>query len=390
MRILQFCPKPPKPLVDGGCIAMNAITEGLRDAGHSVKVLAISTEKHPCKKETTERYSSVRISTSVNLAGALFALLQGKNYNLSRFHNKNVERELERILQEEEFDLIILESLYTAEYTDCIKNHSKAKVLMRAHNVEHEIWEGLAEEENSMIKRWYLKKLSVSLKRRELELLSDIDSVVCITQSDLNTLRGLGIIAPMHVAPFGMEFGEYSEMDTVDHVFHFGSMDWKPNVQGVKWLMEEVWPKVRKSRPEARLILAGRNMPADITSIAQCGIEVVGEVENAEEFLKRDGIMTLPVLSGSGMRIKAVEGMATGKPLVGTALGVCGLGLTDEEHAFIADTAELFALRLIQLLSSPDEAVAMGGRGSRFIRSKFSNNLIISDLEKFIISYIAV
>ena len=396
MRILQVCPKPPRPLIDGGCIAMNAITEGLLNAGHSVKVLAMSTEKHPFNKAVIDDeylrktgYSDISISTGLNPAKALKSLFRGSSYNLDRFYSIDVEKELGGILKQEKFDLVILESLYTSDYIKCVRENSEAKILLRAHNVEHHIWEGLAGEEKSALKKWYLQKLSKQLKSSEIEALNKVDGVVTITQVDLDLFKKLGSEVPMHVSPFGMEFGEYKSLKTVDHVFHFGSMDWKPNVQGVKWLMEEVWPRVRKSIPEAKLILAGRNMPVHIVSNADLGIEVIGEVASAEEFLRRDGIMTVPILSGSGMRVKAVEGMASGKPLVGTTLGVCGLDLVDGEHGFISDTPELFAKRLILLLESPSQAIALGEKGAQFIRSKFSNELIIKELEKFIFSYIA-
>jgi len=175
-----------------------------------------------------------------------------------------------------------------------------------------------------------------------------------------------------------------SALTSVDHVFHLGSMDWLPNIQGVQWLIEEVWPKVREQNQEATLFLAGRNMPESFKSDASLGIKVIGEVENATAFFTRNGIMTIPLLTGSGMRVKAVEGMSSGRPTVSTEIGVEGLGLVHVEHAFVANSPEEFAKHILLLLESSDTASKIAQSGQAYIRNKFSNKNIISDLVKFL------
>jgi len=125
-------------------------------------------------------------------------------------------------------------------------------------------------------------------------------------------------------------------------------------------------------------------MPPEFFSNSSVGVSVIGEVADASEFLKRSGIMTIPLHSGSGMRIKAVEGMAAGKPTVSTHLGVCGLGLTEGKHALIADDAGGFASNIIELLENGEVAQNISESGKKHIREHFSNKKIIKRLIEFL------
>ena len=393
MRILQLCPKPPRPSLDGGCLAMDAITQGFLSQGHHVKVLVVSTEKHPfdIKKQDPDYVNStsieaVTINTAVNLKDAIKNLVVRKSYHIARFSSQNFTDKLNEILDSTPFDIIFIESLFLASYASAIRNKSNAKVVLRAHNVEHTIWEGLANEKGNKLKTWYLHKLAEQLKKYESKKVNDFDALITITKEDASTFKSLGAEIPIHTAPFGMDFSSdiTNKNQDANHVFHFGSMDWKPNIHGVEWLKNDVWPIVRQSIADANLVLAGRNMPRSFRSEEDKGIEVVGEVKSAAEFLKRPGIMTIPLHSGSGMRVKAIEGMSAGIPTVSTTIGVCGLGVIHKKHALIADSAEDFASALIALLQDKHLANQLACAGKEHIQKTFSNKLIISELTAFL------
>ena len=393
MRILQLCPKPPRPSLDGGCLAMDAVTRGFIAQGHKVKMLVVSTEKHPFNTEELDSnyvqstsIEAVTIDTALNPKDALKSLILGKSYHIARFYTMGFANKLREILSNSQFDIIFVESLFLSSYAAIIREHSNAKMVLRAHNVEHSIWEGLADEAPKGLKKWYLYILATQLKKFESSTVNDFDALITITDEDADAFRQIGATLPIHTSPFGMDFAstENETLKKVNHAFHFGSMDWKPNIQGVEWLTKEVWPIVRKSISNAKLVLAGRNMPDSFRTDPDTGIEVVGEVKSASEFLQRPGIMTIPIHSGSGMRVKAVEGMSAGLPTVSTTIGVSGLDLVHRKHALIADSAENFANALIDLLQNNDQANEIAMSGKNHIRKKFSNGLIISELTEFL------
>ncbi|MDE0871371.1 MAG: hypothetical protein OSA37_05595, partial [Flavobacteriales bacterium] len=167
MRILQICHKPPRPSLDGGCRAMDALTRGMLDAGHKVKVITASTEKHPWEPDSIEtdwlektQAEAVFLDTRLNKVDAFASLVTGDSYNISRFHSPDFENKLIKILQSQVFDLVLFESLFTAPYLPTVRRFCDGAAVLRAHNVEHQIWQHLAEETPQLTKRMYLKWLA--------------------------------------------------------------------------------------------------------------------------------------------------------------------------------------------------------------------------------------
>ena len=137
MRILQLCNKPPYPPIDGGTKAMHYITRGLLEAGHQVKVLCISTDKHPLKVAAIpEEYRArtgiegVFVDTSLNVVDAFTDLVTADNYNISRFFSPDMDIRLIQLLSQQEFDIVQLESLFVTPYIPTLRRYSKAPIVL--------------------------------------------------------------------------------------------------------------------------------------------------------------------------------------------------------------------------------------------------------------------
>ncbi len=391
MRVLQICHKPPRPSRDGGCRAMDAITRGLLQAGHSVRIVTACTHKHPdtetdlSYREAT-RFTSVFIDTTPNARDALSHLIARESYHVGRFHHPDLERTLQDILRAETFDLVLFESLFTAPYLPLIRRYCDGLLVLRAHNVEHRIWRTLAQETEGVTRKLYLRWITDQLARYEQSVLNGFDAVVAISEEDRSILRELGCRRPIHVTPFGIDPEEVPSPSgaPVDHVFHFGSMDWQPNLQGLEWFRREVWPRIRSQEPRLKWVVAGRKCPADWTSDAAAGIEVIGEVPDAWEMLGRPGVMVVPLQSGSGMRIKVVEGLAAGRPVVSTSQGIEGTPLLPGVHVRVADDAAGFAQEVVDLIRHPEEAEALGLRGRAHVLAHFANPSLVGQMLQFL------
>ena len=190
MKILQICLKPPFPEVDGGCKAMHAITQGFLDKNIEIKVLTISTPKHPFQKEKMPtsylektKIEHVFINTKVTLLGSILNLFSSKSYNLERFYSKEFENLIVKTLKENAYDVVLLETFFVTGYIEVIRENCSAKIVYQAQNIEHDIWSLNAQKEKGL-KRWYFKFLAKRLKIAEIENIQKVDGIAPITDMD--------------------------------------------------------------------------------------------------------------------------------------------------------------------------------------------------------------
>lgn len=417
MDLLLICNKSPWPAGEGGPLAMNAMVEGLSDAGHHVKVLAINSNKYhvdidsiPAAYREKTQIELVYIDLSIKLLPAFSNLFTDKSYHVERFISNNFAMALTRILQENHFDIIQLESLFISPYIPLIRQLSKAPVILRAHNIEHLIWERLYRGERNPLKKWYLKHLASTLKEYELRAITEVDGIVAITPKDARYFEQQAPCTPVISIPYGIAprvIEKYSERvtnnvktdinttggdktDTCEAMipesnvlFHLGSMNWMPNQEGIRWFLKEVWPEVRKQCKNASFHLAGRSMPDWLLHTKVEGVVIDGEVDDALNYMQTHGIMVVPLFSGSGIRIKIIEGMLAGCAVITTTIGAEGINYTNGEQLLIADTAQEFIDTIIRLLHNPRGIADIGKQATLFIKEQHNNRKLMELLETF-------
>ena len=370
---------------------MNSVTQGLLAAGCEVRVLSLCSDKHPVlESRMTESYRSatrfeaVHIDLRVHPLDAGVAVLCGESYHVSRFRCEAFADKLRDILKQETFDVVHLESIFMTPYVPIIRKHSDAKVVLRSHNVEHAIWQRVAASTPHGFRRWYLKHLALTLRAYELEHINDYDGVVCITESDADYFRRHGCRRPLTSIPFGVEPDDAANVDVEPaSLFHIGAMDWMPNRESIEWLLDEVWPLVHREVPQAHLYLAGRKMPQKWMDAAIDGVTVVGELPDAGYFIAGKQINVVPLLSGSGIRVKIIEAMAAGKAVVTTTVGAQGIDYTEGENLLVADTPEQFAAQIKRLVDDQEYCRSVGEAAARLVAEHYDVNRLTHQLLQF-------
>lgn len=391
MKVLQLCNKPPYPPVDGGTRAMDSITQGLLQAGWEVRVLTVESDKHPARLDNLPddyrrqtAIEAVYVDLRVKPLEAAVAMLCGESYHVKRYESADFARRLAALLQEQEFDVVHVESIFLTPYVPLIRRYSKARVILRAHNVEHVIWQRVSQSARHGLRRWYLRHLSLTLRAYELEHINDYDGIVCITRNDADYFRAAGCRRPLVSIPFGVEPQELAGVgEEPDSLFHIGAMDWLPNQEGVDWLLEKVWPVVRREVPQARLYIAGRKMPERLMNTHIEGVTVVGEVPDALYFIGSKQINVVPLLSGSGIRVKIIEAMSVGKAVVTTTVGAQGIDYTDGENLLIADTPEEFAHQIKRLIEDKEYCRQVGEAAARLVATEYDQRKLTERLMEF-------
>ncbi|MCB2219829.1 MAG: glycosyltransferase family 4 protein [Bacteroidetes bacterium] len=393
MRVLFLCNKSPFPPREGGPLAMNANIKSLLKAGHEVKVLALNTNKYKVNpKDIPDSYQKetgiefVHVDLSIKPVDAFLNLFSKKSFHVERFISEDVKQKLEEVLKQDDYDIVQLEMLYMTPYMDVIRKNSKAKVILRSHNIEHLIWQRVTDTTKNPLKAAYLKHLTGKLKMYELENLNRYDGIACISSKDADFFRNNGCKIPITTVPFGVDIAEYSTGEKnyeFPSLFHIGSMNWMPNEEGIRWFLEEAWPLIHKEFPTIKLYLAGREMPAWLSSLNQDHVEVLGEVEDAQEFIHSKAIMVVPLFSGSGIRIKIIEGMAMGKAIISTSIGAEGIPYTDNKDILIANTPAEFLAAVKKCTSNREVCDELGHNARKLIEKEHSLEAVIESLEKF-------
>ncbi|MBL7936451.1 MAG: glycosyltransferase family 4 protein [Bacteroidia bacterium] len=393
MQILQLCNKAPYPSNDGSSIAICTLAEGIADNGIELHLLAINTKKHykpeeniPSDFKQKTNYKSIYRNTDTSALGAFLNLFSAQSYFVSRFFYKAYEEQLIKKLQAQTFDIVQLEGVFMCTYIPTIKKYSKAKIVLRSHNVEHQIWERHLTQEKNKAKKTYLTLQNNRLKSFEIDAFNTVDAIVTITDEDKKIISSICPKTPIHTCLTGVNLNNYKQIlqpKKVNTLFHFASMDWMPNVEAVDWLMANVWGKVLETKPDAKLILAGRGMPERFKKLASDNITIIDDVKDSAEFYSTYDIMLVPVWSGSGLRIKLVEGLAYGKAIITTSIGAEGIPYSSQKDMIIADSADAFAEAIINLLSNTDFKHNLQNAARALAQNHFDYKLLASDLVTF-------
>jgi len=393
MKILQLTKKFPFPLKDGESIAVTNLSKALVAHGCEMTLLSMNTSKHFVDIDTLpdsyNHYNSIHtvyLDNRVTAVGAVSNLFTSASYHVSRFDFKEYREALIQLLKTNTYDIIQLETLYLAPYVETIKKYSRAKVVMRSHNVEFEIWNRVVESTVNLPKKWYLRYLTKKLKDFEIERLGHYDAIVTVTQKDLDKYINLGCHKKGIVSPIGVDISRYQPRENTSKnpsLSFIGSLDWMPNLDGLDWFLSEVYSGILKEYPTLKFHIAGRNTPASIEDMSGANVIIHGEVDSAVDFINDHPIMIVPLLSGSGMRVKILEGMALKKVVISTAIGAEGIPALHEDSILIANSPVEFLECVKWLMDDPDRIERIGQNARAFITENFDESRNAQKLVEF-------
>jgi glycosyltransferase involved in cell wall biosynthesis len=243
----------------------------------------------------------------------------------------------------------------------------------------HHVTSARVEQERSVTagrrQRWLLARDAVLARRVERRLLDELDAVVVVSDDDAALLTaGAPARARVLVAPNGVDVERYrpTALPERPSILMTGTFDYGPNVDGARWLCDEVLPRVRAAVPEATLALVGRAPAPEVVVLGdRDGVAVQADVPDMVPFLDAARVAVVPLRVGTGTRLKALEAMAAGRPVVGTSVGLEGLGLVAGVHAEIADDADAFADAIVRVLRDDGHARALATAGRELVVERY-------------------
>jgi polysaccharide biosynthesis protein PslH len=394
MRVLQVCNKLPFPALDGGSLVMHQATLGLQSLGCEVTVFAVSTPKQTIHLDSVDpaylantqlRY--VHIDTRIKAKDAFFNLFSSLPYHVSRYQTDECAERLVEVVKNGNYDVVQFESLYMLVYLPLIRKNSTATIVYRSQNVEYTIWEKVAANSSFLPKRLWLGLQSKRLARFEAWACSNADGVIAITAVDEKGLRLMAAETPICTIPIGLDLNKYPDTSGFDDqessIFHLGSMDWYPNEEAVRWFLEEVWPLIKSQKTDTKLYLAGKHMQAWIKALADPNLIVEDRIDDPIGYMTDKQIMVVPLKSGSGIRVKILEGMAMGKVVVSTSVGADGIACEPGHDLIIADTPEQMAQSIVEALSQGAAMKKMGLAARACIAQHYDNQVLARRFVEF-------
>ena len=388
MKVLVLSHKPPYPIVDGGCLAMCRFVIDLQGINQIEKIdyLTFSTHKHSFIPAAYEKLNSSKVSfqgipidTKIKLLPALASLLTQKSYHTKRFFHSHVAEILLAKLTSNNYDAVIFESLYAAIYTPIIRSVFKGKICYRSHNLEFRIWSDLAQNEKNPVKAWYIKQLAKTLKIEELNTWNQVDLILPISKNDADFMKQFTQTKVQYL-PSSMPDNTREVNKTIQRVCFLGSFDWEPNLEAVKWFIDNILPFITLEFPQIEFHIAGRKSTEIPTEYRKSSVVIHGFVEDPLQFIAENGIFVAGLQSGSGIKMKILEAMSIGAPCVLTTKAA--EGLTIDSIIPVHNNTESFITDIRELLNKEDLRSVRGELGKQFIQANFSSALVHEILEE--------
>lgn len=303
---------------------------------------------------------------------------------ISRDRNPAMRRLLDRLCADASFDVIVCDFLSSA-----VNLPDPSRAVLFQHNVETIIWRRLSEQAPTALHRWYFAGQARRMEEFERRICSAARHVIAVSGIDAGRMKEMFGIERVSAVPTGTDVGYFRRpagCPLVHDLVFVGSMDWIPNIDGVKWFVQEVMPLIRRKRPATSLVIAGRGPGPEIQALAggNSGITVTGTVADIRPYLWESRVSVVPLRIGGGTRLKIYEAMAASAPVVSTSIGAEGLDYREGQDLLTADEPEDFARKCLQLLENEDRRSAQAAAAFEFVNSRYSWERVASDFERIL------
>jgi polysaccharide biosynthesis protein PslH len=280
--------------------------------------------------------------------------------------------------------------LWHCEWTPCaaaLRDLPSVRKLIMAHNVESQIWQRYAETETNPLKRWYIRIQERKFKRFERWAVRDAHKTVAVSEEDACLFADQFDARSVSVVDNGVDIGYFQPRQgprEEGHILFLGSLDWRPNLDAVDMLLDRIFPAVLSQVPHAQLSIVGRNPSSDLARRVEKANRVTlhGNVADVRPYLNRCGVMAVPLRIGGGSRLKILEALACGLPVVSTEVGAEGLDLQPGKHLCVVAKVDAVAPALIDAIGNPSAMQAMADAGRQRVLERYDWDSLAKKLER--------
>ena len=379
-RAVFLSPEPPYPLAGGGPARSSSLLHWL--AGRfQVHLITFADGQAPnpepdLPRGLVDRFSCIDLphhhkGPASRLYRNTGRLIRGELPLTDRFGQAQSLQRVALATEDEQFDIAVIEHFWCAQYLKVLRSKAK-KVVLDLHNIESVLHDGCARTEpwpSSLGHRLFRR----TAERMEKNILAEFDLVLVTSEADRERVLSIAPKAEVGVYPNSIPLVAKPQVQEEDVVAFSGNLEYHPNVTAVKHFKTHVWPGLRESVPELRWRVIGKNDFAikDVIK-GDPRIETTGRVDDAIQELARAKVVVVPLLAGSGTRIKILEAWAAERPVVSTSIGADGLPVRNGEKIWIADTPQEMKTAVLELLKNQDLRNKLGKTGRKTYAENYS------------------
>jgi glycosyltransferase involved in cell wall biosynthesis len=390
LHILQLSPQVPYPLSDGGKVGIFNITRHLAQLGHRVTMLALDRTPEVDGRPLEEYCELIRVphTNKNSIPSALLNLFSDEPYTMAKYESRLYRDTLAQLLSRRDFDVVHADHLHMARYGLLCKQLRGLPVVLREHNIESVILERFAENARPALLRPWARVQAKRIRTYEGRLAAQCDVCCAITEEDRRRLAVLAPLARISVIPAGVSeelflAGKREPRPVIPRsIAMFGSFDWLPNQDALRWFLLEIFPEILRLQPDARVYVIGKGVPDDIRSMQNKSVVVRGYVEDLAAELVHYAITVVPLRIGGGMRLKIVESFALNIPVVSTTIGCEGISCIDGEHVLVADDEPAFARQVVRLLVDEELRRRLAGNALALAHTMYRWSAAAKEFEK--------
>lgn len=386
MNILILSPFFPYPLTQGGKIRIFSLIKYL-SRSHNITLACISEEKvndfGPLKDLCKEVLLTYKKPST---AKDLLRFLTGRDpFNYVRYSNGEMKRNLLNFSKVKSFDLVLVEFSMMWQYADIFDG---TPVVLDAHNIEAEIIGQIMNTATNPIKRPLYRLEEKRLREKEEESWRNCAACFTVSEKEREVIASHRPSGSVFTVPNGVDlerFKFFPEEGRGNNVLFIAGLDYIPNLDSAEFFLKAIFPIVRSKAAGLKLDVVGRLL-WKVQSYATNGVSFHEDVPDVLPFYKSASMLVVPLRHGAGTRIKILEAMAAGLPVVSTSKGCEGLEVINEEHVLIADNPGPFASAVLRLAKDIELRRLLTGNARALVEERYSWEKIVSEMEKHLTS----
>jgi glycosyltransferase involved in cell wall biosynthesis len=389
VKILQLVPRLPYPATDGGKIGILGITEGY--LAHGAQVWLAGFDQDRTAEEFARvvgprlsGWSSRPLSKLDDARAAALGLALDRPFLREKYWSRELMRTVANAVRSFRPDFVHLDHSHMGAYGLELKRlFPTLPCVVRAHNVDYVIWERMASARAGLAAPLY-RRQAASVRRYERLLFASLDGVVPLTDVDAARVRELAPEARVYVMPAGCTLRPPSivrpDAEIAPRFAFVGHLDWAANRDGIEWFVREIWPSLRARWGDARLDVIGRNSGAPLPTAE--AVTYHGFVDNLDVALAGADLAVVPLRVGGGMRLKILDFMSRGLPVISTAIGAEGIPPEWEGRRtwFAAEDADGFVAATAELLRGPDARASVAAAGRSLVSARYEWRALVGAL----------